>query len=172
MTVSESQRLKLLEDENRRLKHLVADLTLDNQRSEGGAGKEVVTCPARREATRWVQGKLRLSERRACRLMRISGSSLRYTSRRARVEGLLGFLEVRVDAWVPLSAESIVASDGMAAVQVGARTSHYKAWAIESPKRSRGAHAYVLTQTLLGLPVVATVALVVWGMTFGLLVTL
>jgi len=31
MTVSEARRLKLLEDENRRLKHLVADLTLDNQ---------------------------------------------------------------------------------------------------------------------------------------------
>ena len=48
----------------------------------------MVTCPARREATRWVQGELGLSERRACWLMRISGSSLRYTSRRARVEGL------------------------------------------------------------------------------------
>src|SRR4029453_15193714 len=31
MTVSEAQRLKQLEDENRRLKTLVADLTLDNQ---------------------------------------------------------------------------------------------------------------------------------------------
>lgn len=31
MTVSDAKRLKALEDENRRLKHLVADLTLDNQ---------------------------------------------------------------------------------------------------------------------------------------------
>lgn len=31
LSVSEAQRLKQLEDENRRLKHLVADLTLDNQ---------------------------------------------------------------------------------------------------------------------------------------------
>ncbi len=31
MEVSEARRLKQLEDENRRLKHLVADLTLDNQ---------------------------------------------------------------------------------------------------------------------------------------------
>jgi len=31
MTVSEARRLKVLEDDNRRLKHLVADLTLDNQ---------------------------------------------------------------------------------------------------------------------------------------------
>lgn len=31
MTVSEARKLKALEDENRRLKHIVADLTLDNQ---------------------------------------------------------------------------------------------------------------------------------------------
>ncbi len=31
MTTSEMRRLRQLEDENRRLKHLVADLTLDNQ---------------------------------------------------------------------------------------------------------------------------------------------
>jgi putative transposase len=31
LEVSEARRLKVLEDENRRLKHLVADLTLDNQ---------------------------------------------------------------------------------------------------------------------------------------------
>ena len=31
MDVTEARRLKQLEDENRRLKHLVADLTLDNQ---------------------------------------------------------------------------------------------------------------------------------------------
>ena len=31
MEVTDARRLKQLEDENRRLKHLVADLTLDNQ---------------------------------------------------------------------------------------------------------------------------------------------
>ena len=31
MTVSDARTLKQLEEENRRLKHLVADLTLDNQ---------------------------------------------------------------------------------------------------------------------------------------------
>ena len=31
MSVSEARRLKTLEDENRRLKHIVADLTLDKQ---------------------------------------------------------------------------------------------------------------------------------------------
>lgn len=31
MTVSDAKKLKALEEENRRLKHIVADLTLDNQ---------------------------------------------------------------------------------------------------------------------------------------------
>jgi putative transposase len=31
LTVSDAKRLRLLEDENRRLRHIVADLTLDNQ---------------------------------------------------------------------------------------------------------------------------------------------
>ena len=40
MSVSEAQRLKQLEDENRRLKHLVADLTLDNQALKAVLGKK------------------------------------------------------------------------------------------------------------------------------------
>jgi putative transposase len=40
MTVSEARRLKVLEEENRRLKHLVADLTLDNQALKAVVGKK------------------------------------------------------------------------------------------------------------------------------------
>ena len=40
LTVSEARRLKMLEDENRRLKHLVADLTLDNQALKAVVGKK------------------------------------------------------------------------------------------------------------------------------------
>ena len=40
MTVSDAQRLRQLEDENRRLKHLVADLTLDNQALKAVLGKK------------------------------------------------------------------------------------------------------------------------------------
>jgi putative transposase len=40
MDVSDAQRLKQLEDENRRLKHLVADLTLDNQALKAVLGKK------------------------------------------------------------------------------------------------------------------------------------
>lgn len=40
MDVSEARRLKALEEENRRLKHLVADLTLDNQALKALNGKK------------------------------------------------------------------------------------------------------------------------------------
>jgi putative transposase len=40
MDVSEAKRLKSLEDENRRLKHLVADLTLDVQALKAVVGKK------------------------------------------------------------------------------------------------------------------------------------
>jgi putative transposase len=39
LEVSEARRLKQLEDENRRLKHLVADLTLDNAALKEVLGK-------------------------------------------------------------------------------------------------------------------------------------
>lgn len=48
----------------------------------------MVTCLARREAARWVGSEFRLSERRACALIGISSSSLRYRSRRMPVSGL------------------------------------------------------------------------------------
>ncbi len=40
LEVSEARRLKQMEDENRRLKSLVADLTLDNQALKGLLGKK------------------------------------------------------------------------------------------------------------------------------------
>ena len=40
MDVSDARRLKELEDENRRLKHVVADLTLDNQALKAVLGKK------------------------------------------------------------------------------------------------------------------------------------
>ena len=40
MEVSDARRLRQLEDENRRLKHIVAELTLDNQALKGVLGKK------------------------------------------------------------------------------------------------------------------------------------
>lgn len=41
MEVSDARRLRMLEDENRRLKHLVAELTLDNAALKGVLGKKL-----------------------------------------------------------------------------------------------------------------------------------
>ena len=59
MEVNEAQRLKGLEDENRRLKHLVADLSLD---------KEVLKALIRK-----TDGACRREERRVVRLRAVSG---------------------------------------------------------------------------------------------------
>ena len=50
MDVSEAKRLKTLEDENTKLKRLLADAMLDNAALEGPFGKEVVTPAAKRKA--------------------------------------------------------------------------------------------------------------------------
>jgi putative transposase len=60
-------RLKQLEKENARLKRLLAEKELDNDMlREGGSGK-LVGPERRRRAVRHLQGRFRVSERRACR---------------------------------------------------------------------------------------------------------
>lgn len=49
MEVREAQRLKQLEDENRRLKQLVADLTLDNQALKWVVEKNEFSLPVKRK---------------------------------------------------------------------------------------------------------------------------
>lgn len=49
MDVSEAKRLKQLEDENRRLKQIVADLTLDNQALKWVVQKNEFSLPARKK---------------------------------------------------------------------------------------------------------------------------
>ena len=80
MDVSEARRLKQLEEENRRLKRAVADLTLDNQIFEGYQLKKMVKPAARKQAVVHAREEFGVSERRACGLMRIGRSSFRYRS--------------------------------------------------------------------------------------------
>jgi putative transposase len=46
MTVSEAQEKRRLEDENTKLRKLVAQFALENEVAQGGAGKKVVTSVA------------------------------------------------------------------------------------------------------------------------------
>ena len=89
LEVSQLRRLRQLEDENRRLKHLVADLTLDNQAlkdPQGSHHKKLVTPTARREAVGYLQTTYTFSQRRACRTIRAHRAAMRYR-RRTRADG-------------------------------------------------------------------------------------
>ena len=58
MDVSEARKLKALEDENARLKKLLADAMLDNCRAEGSSRKKMVTPAAERDAVAHLQTAL------------------------------------------------------------------------------------------------------------------
>ncbi len=71
------QRLKALEDENRRLKQIVAEQTFDVQALQAVVAKKVSTT-ARREAVEWHQQTRSTSLRLACRVVGLSTATLRY----------------------------------------------------------------------------------------------
>ena len=76
MDISEAKRLKGLEDENARLKRLLADAMLDNAALKDLLGKKLVTPAAKRQVVAHLVANHEMSERRgAVRQMR---SSLRY----------------------------------------------------------------------------------------------
>jgi len=82
MDSSEAKRLKQLEDENRELKHVVADLTLDNRALKDVLSKKLVAPAGLRAAVRYVGVEYEMSERQACRLLGLGRSTHRYPARR------------------------------------------------------------------------------------------
>jgi putative transposase len=81
MEVSEAQRLKAMEDENRRLKLLVAELSLHGEALEGSHTKKRLELAGLREEVAFVSVEFRLSERTACKLLGVERSSYRYEPR-------------------------------------------------------------------------------------------
>lgn len=77
MDVSEARRLKALEDENRRPKHLVADLTLDNQALKALNAKMVTPVVRRAAVSLLVTRVLVLKARGSERIEREGGPSCR-----------------------------------------------------------------------------------------------
>ena len=80
LDVSEVRRLKTLEHENGRLKRMLADAMLDNLALKDLLGK-VVTPAAHREAAAHPQSVHGMSERRACRVLGVDRSGVRYERR-------------------------------------------------------------------------------------------
>lgn len=78
--VGELRRVKQLEDENRKLKQLVADLSLDKHILQDVSVKKALTPGRRREIVAHVQASHGVSERRSCLALGIDRSSVRYVS--------------------------------------------------------------------------------------------
>ncbi|WP_370607153.1 IS3 family transposase [Pantoea ananatis] len=77
---SELKHIRQPEEENLRLKKLVADLSLDKAMLLGCAGKKELTLARLREWGRDLQARYGASERQICFALRVSRSSFRYRS--------------------------------------------------------------------------------------------
>ena len=82
LDVSEARRLKVLEDENAKLKKLLSEAMLDNAMLKDIASKKIVTPAAMREAVTHLRTSFEVSQRRACRVIGDGRSSVRYRHRR------------------------------------------------------------------------------------------
>ncbi|WP_132528726.1 IS3 family transposase [Rhizobium sp. BK376] len=82
MEVSEAKRLKALEDENARLKKLLAEQMLDAAALRELLGKKMVGPAAKREAVTHLKAVMGLSERRACQIISADRKTVRYRSSR------------------------------------------------------------------------------------------
>ncbi|WP_416203010.1 IS3 family transposase [Bradyrhizobium yuanmingense] len=82
MDVSEAKRLRTLEDENTKLKRLLADAMLDNAALKDLFGKEVVTPAAKRKAVAHLVDAHGMSERRACKAIGCCRMTMRYRTTR------------------------------------------------------------------------------------------
>ncbi|MBY5334629.1 IS3 family transposase [Rhizobium leguminosarum] len=82
MEVSEAKRLKALEDENTRLKKLLAEQMLDAAALRELLGKKMVGPAALRDAVTHLKAVMGLSERRACQIISADRKTIRYRSSR------------------------------------------------------------------------------------------
>ena len=82
MDVSDARRLKALEEENGKLKKLLADAMLDASALARASGKKMVGPAAKREAVARLRERFQMSERRACAVIAADRKMIRYQSRR------------------------------------------------------------------------------------------
>ncbi|WP_443025025.1 IS3 family transposase [Sphingomonas sp. Leaf4] len=83
LEVSDAKRLRSLEEENAKLKRLLADTMLDNAGLKDLLSKKLVTPAAKRQAVAHLQTTLGMSERRACAVVGADRTSMRYRSCRS-----------------------------------------------------------------------------------------
>ena len=81
MGVAEVRKLRILEEENRKLKQLVADLSLDKQMLQDVLRKKRLAPALKREVAKVLRLCYQVSERRVCKILSLSRTSCRYLSR-------------------------------------------------------------------------------------------
>ncbi|NVN13248.1 IS3 family transposase, partial [Nguyenibacter vanlangensis] len=79
---SEMKRLRVLEEENAKLKRIVADLSLDKAMLQDVLFKKALRPARKRELVDMLQGDWKVSTRRACAVLRIDRSLYVYKSKR------------------------------------------------------------------------------------------
>ncbi|MGO2440625.1 MAG: IS3 family transposase [Serratia proteamaculans] len=89
MEVPEVKRLKSLEEENARLKKLLAEAMLDKEALQVALGRKLLTTDQKREAVMLICDATGLSQRRACRLTGLSLSTCRYEAQRPAADAHL-----------------------------------------------------------------------------------
>src|SRR5215213_6128139 len=82
LDVSEARRLKVLTDENAKLKKLLGRGDARQRHVEGSQFKKMVTPVAKRQAVAHLCSSFEVSQRRACEVIRADRSSVRYVSLR------------------------------------------------------------------------------------------
>jgi putative transposase len=82
LEVSEAKRLRQLEDENAKLKKLLAVAMLDNAMLKEITAKKMVAPAVRREAVAHLEQVFEVSQRRACDVLGVDRTVVRYRSRR------------------------------------------------------------------------------------------
>jgi putative transposase len=96
LEVREAQRLRQLEEENRKLKAAGGRAGPGHRRLQGGAGKKVVGPQAEREAVKVFREATKCSERHACGQMEIVRAMVRYRARGSRYTEANERLRVRL----------------------------------------------------------------------------
>ena len=89
LKVDQAKRLRELEAENSRLRHVVADLTLDKQILKEASPGKLLSPARRRRCVAAVRERLQVSERRVCRALGQPRATQRYTPRVADDEEAL-----------------------------------------------------------------------------------
>ena len=80
LDVSEARRLKMLTDENAKLKKLLAEAMLDNAMLKELNSKKMVTPVVKRQAVAHLGQLFEVSQRRACEVISADRTSMRYCS--------------------------------------------------------------------------------------------